>query len=752
MGTPMRAALCALFSLLAFSTAAIAEPVPAARRTDWSFAGVPGGIPTRSTICSTFSAGATAASINSAIASCPANQVVFLNAGTYTSAALNGVIALTKSDVTLRGAGASQTILTGAQIIRMDAGTNVALGTAITGGATKDSTTFTVASTANLAVGVMIEVDRADDTNIVVNTGTGSGGSRNITQVNMITGISGNTITVRNPFFYDFSTGTPKVKWYYSGITKRSGIENLKLNHTGFTASSSTTNIYYCDSCWMKGIDSAQANSYHFVILGTLNFEVDDSYIHDAAVTGPNNSGLDFFGNYDYGANSNAKVENNIFNRAFPSIELNKSSSGFYVGYNYEYGSGDFGGNTYLVTWTYDNSHDPFQVMNLYEGNIGEMFGADGYYGGAAYGTALRNYFLGYNLNGNVSGNAVQLKRLNYYYNIIGNVLGSNSQNPTVYATGCSTPNIFELGYPNSGNCDTTAFDGFTPTGGYPDPKVLSTLMRWGNYDYFHDATQFVSGEIPSGVSVPSDQVIPDSYYYASRPAWWTSGLAWPPIGPDVTGGTGDTSGHVKKTPSQLCWESSNLLTGGSFNASTCYAANTSPSITSALTATGTVSSAFSYTITATNTPTSYAATGLPAGLSVNTSTGAITGTPTTAATTNVSISATNATGTGTATLVVTINDAGTAPSITSALSVTGLINSAFSYTILATNTPTSFNATGLPTGLSVNTTTGIISGTPTVAGSSSVSLSATNATGTGNATLTIIVQQRRSKGHMRRF
>src|SRR5258708_22631262 len=53
------------------------------------------------------------------------------------------------------------------------------------------------------------------------------------------------------------------------------------------------------------------------------------------------------------------------------------------------------------------------------------------------------------------------------------------------------------------------------------------------------------------------------------------------------------------------------------------------PVITSGTTASGTVGSAFSYQITATNTPTSYGATGLAAGLAVNTSTGLISGTPT---------------------------------------------------------------------------------------------------------------------------
>jgi len=162
------------------------------------------------------------------------------------------------------------------------------------------------------------------------------------------------------------------------------------------------------------------------------------------------------------------------------------------------------------------------------------------------------------------------------------------------------------------------------------------------------------------------------------------------------------------------------------------------PSITSSLTANGQVGVAFSYTIVATQSPTSYAATGLPAGLSINTGTGAITGTPTTAATSNITISATNAFGTDTKTLVLTVIVA--APSITSSLTATGTVGVAFSYTITATNTPTSFGATGLPAGLSVDTNTGIISGTPTTSATTNITITATNAGGTDSKTLVLTV------------
>jgi hypothetical protein len=163
------------------------------------------------------------------------------------------------------------------------------------------------------------------------------------------------------------------------------------------------------------------------------------------------------------------------------------------------------------------------------------------------------------------------------------------------------------------------------------------------------------------------------------------------------------------------------------------------PAITSASSATATTGSAFSYTITATNSPTSYGATGLPSGLSINTGTGAITGTPTALGSFNVTITAANAVGSGSITLSLTVNSNSGKPVITSAASASALEGSDFSYKITASNSPTSYSATGLPSGISVNTTTGSISGTPAVPpGAFKITLGATNAGGTGSATLAL--------------
>ncbi len=81
------------------------------------------------------------------------------------------------------------------------------------------------------------------------------------------------------------------------------------------------------------------------------------------------------------------------------------------------------------------------------------------------------------------------------------------------------------------------------------------------------------------------------------------------------------------------------------------------------------------------------------------------------------------------------INTVTPAPSITSTLSATSGYGTTSSYQITASYNPTSYSATSLPAGMSLDAATGIITiGANTAAGDYAISLSATNATGTGNS------------------
>jgi O-glycosyl hydrolase len=141
-----------------------------------------------------------------------------------------------------------------------------------------------------------------------------------------------------------------------------------------------------------------------------------------------------------------------------------------------------------------------------------------------------------------------------------------------------------------------------------------------------------------------------------------------------------------------------------------------------------------------------YSATGLPTGLSISSSTGLISGTPTTAGTYSVTVTVTDGTGAeGTASFTWVISNAGGSGStvtVTNPGNQTGTVGTAASLQINATDSASgqtlTYSATGLPTGLSISSSTGLISGTPTTAGTYSVTVTVTDGNGSkGTASFT---------------
>jgi len=559
--------------------------VASTRSVDWSAVGVPGGISTRTTVCATLNPGATAAQINSAISACPSGQVVKLNAGTYNLS--TGIRFGGKNNVTLRGAGPTQTFLVFASSDAcMGQGGDICvngsdLGYYVggpahtanwTAGYAQGATQITLSSTTGLSVGMYLVLDQLNDSsdtgNILVcsvahvcaDEGPGGGGrtNREQEQVANVTAISGGAVTMtpgrHMPNWR--SPQSPGPVWgnstsMFSGV----GVEDLSMDHSNTDGKSGLYFIFATNS-WAKNVRSLNSNRNHVWLYESAHNTIRDSYFY-----GTQNAASQSYGIEEFMASDNL-IENNIMHHIATPLQTNEGT-GSVFGYNYTFD------DYYNVspTWQQASSylHASGTDMVLHEGNEGTGFDGDDVHGSHNFVTAFRNYFNGQEPGKLAQTNPVKLYAFNRYMNFVGNVLG-------------------KVGYHNNyewnlsgGSQDTSIFSlGSNTNTGPSDALVKPTLLRWGNYDTATGTSRFVAAEVPSGLSVaanpvPSNNTLPNSFYLPGKPAWFGS-TTWPPIGPDVTGGPGP-GGHAYKIPAHVCYDNSSKTNGIlNFDANNCYA------------------------------------------------------------------------------------------------------------------------------------------------------------------------------------
>jgi hypothetical protein len=591
------------------------------RAVDWSQAGVVGGIPSgRWTQCgSAIAAGASAAAINSALAACGKKQYVQLGAGTFNLSA--GIIFANKSNVELRGMGANQTFLvftgTGGcsgvsaviclasqDVNYWGAPSNLANWTA---GYFVGTTTLTLSSKTNLALGTPLTLDQANDTTdsgdifvcyapagICSSNGDDGGflrAGRSQEQVVTVTSISGSgpyTIGV-TPGLYmpNWASAKSPQAWWPTTPIANSGVQNLSVDSTNAKTMTSVQ-FFNCNGCWVRGIRSISPGRSHVMCWQSPHSTVEDSYFYRTTNQTSSSYAVEL-------ANaSDSLLQNNISQQVSTPWVWSGTCSGCVQAYNFDIDDiFDSGGRVYNYQQQGSYPHSVGDDTTLLEGNQGAGLYSDNFHGTHHFITAFRNLWNGYQRNnGNDTAGglfAVSLNAFSRFYNIVGNVMGSPALPFKNYQRNPA----------NSGSVgvNTAVVVNGIGNGVQNDTNTPRTAMFWGNYDTVTAAVRWCgnssnpgwsttcssTSEVPSGIAnfanpVPTSTTLPASFYLSARPPWWPSAKPWPAIGPDVTGGNiAGYAGHAYSIPAADCY--SNAMGGSpdgtgsvlSFNPAACY-------------------------------------------------------------------------------------------------------------------------------------------------------------------------------------
>jgi hypothetical protein len=556
---------------------------------------------------------------------------VFLNAGTY--GGLGGIVFNGKSGVTLRGAGADKTFLlfTGGTGC-LGAWTDVCIASSDTnwGGGPSNSanwtagyasgtTTITLSSVTNLNVGFPLILDQVDDPSdtgsvfVCQSTSTAppcslegnnnNGQRNNRDQVQIVQVVScgtanvtgqacnGTNVTITPAIrMANWSTAKSPGAWWASNPVSGDGIENLSMDHTS-SSGNRGVEIFNGIDCWVKGVRGIDSGKAQVEVTNSARITVQDSYFYLTQ-----NSISQSYGTEAFNA-SDMLVQNNIFQFVAAPLMVNGSCTGCVMAYNFGINDYYTGSAGYVAAAT--NQHTAGIDMLLYEGNVVASSYGDNFHGTHNLVTFFRNQLVGNEpacYNGTAlsfspcTSNqiAMDIRAYSRFYNVVGNVLGQSGVSNSYQG------HIFSLGNGNTEGSVTVP----------SDPLVAATIMRWGNYDVVTGAVRFCgnssntgwtticgsTSEVPTGLTAYSNPVptlgdtgigqspMPASFYLSAKPSWWASGKAWPPIGPDVTGGNiPNVAGHAYTIPAQDCYL--NVLGGVSngtgsvlnFNANACY-------------------------------------------------------------------------------------------------------------------------------------------------------------------------------------
>ncbi len=597
--------------------------LPSSRATDWTVAGLPQTLSTgetannpweppanRAQCGSTLPAGSTTAQINTAIANCSAggggivrlglglfdissNIMFYQNSGSYP--AYNGVTLGGSND------GSNPTTL------RMTTGATVFMGvasgsgtTSWTGGYARGTSAITVASTAGLSVGMIIDLSECDtgysgtpcsgsrvdnggvyicaDDASTCSINTRSSSNSHQLQKAVITSINGTTLNIAPPLYMmNWDSGlTPLVsRGTQSANPSANGVEDLTIYLPYGSNSTPAIDFNNANQSWATGVriigvptGGARAS---VELSGCVHCLFWSNYIFTNAIPDGDLT-IALFENLD----STTLVGNNILLGGIP-WEGNGASEGNVKAYNY-------GFQTHTL---YNEAnffqHDGGASYDLFEGNQTAIITEDDTWASHNNNTFFRNIVLGYDapyimnpVCASTSCLGMKWDAYARFANAVDNVIGSS------YITSYE-------GTPGNGLTNNIAYRW---SAGHNDPLTQASSLRWGNCDTATGTCRHESSEIPTtltgnaapyNASVPATYDVGCSWFMPAESSttctphpnggtglsWWKVVTGWttfpttpsttqtppfPPAGHDVTGGP-YVNGHGYDIPAAIAYK-----------------------------------------------------------------------------------------------------------------------------------------------------------------------------------------------------
>lgn len=343
--------------------------------------------------------------------------------------------------------------------------------------------------------------------------------------------------------------------WWATSPSLSLGLEDLNVDSSG-NSGAIGIGLNNCQGCWVKGVTSYDTSEAHIQFRYANQATVRNNYFFLTQNAATSSYGVECF------SGSDALVENNIFHTVTTPMIDNGPCSGNVWAYNYTANELYTGSSQYSIPAI--GIHSGGVDSNLFEGNVTDGATGDNIHGTNSFTTFFRNVLAVQPAcwsSGSFPSITYAACNNNYtpfqdfsfhrFYSLIGNVLGNSGIQSDYCNGGSSCGAAF-----TQTNANVLMVGGGNTIAN--DSNVVTTFMAWGNADPVtgfssprfncSDVSVFpTSGALNSTIfgvqlpylnSCPSSHTLPASFYRSTAPSWWTSGLAYPPIGPDVSNGT----------------------------------------------------------------------------------------------------------------------------------------------------------------------------------------------------------------------